>query len=148
MIDVYNSQRKKTGKVIQRGAALAKGEYQLAAAAVVVNQGKFLITQRHPEKPMGLLWEVPGGAVEAGETSCSAALRELKEETGIEVQSSEFCFVETICYEPLLQPEEVIAARFASFSEIKELQRTAQFTPFDFTLCHAIQKKRMKRKLE
>jgi hypothetical protein len=46
MLDVYNSQRKKTGKVIERGAALAKGEYQLAAAAVIINQEKFLITQR------------------------------------------------------------------------------------------------------
>jgi 8-oxo-dGTP diphosphatase len=167
MLDVYNSQRKKTGKVIERGAALAKGEYQLAAAAVIINQEKFLITQRHPAKQMGLFWEVPGGAVEAEETSRSAALRELKEEIGIVVQSSELQFVETICYEQLnllidgyvvsqnielselvLQPEEVIAARLASFSEIKELQGTRQFTPFDFMLCQVIQERQMNGRLK
>jgi 8-oxo-dGTP diphosphatase len=163
MLDIYDSQGKKTGKVIERGAALAKGEYQLAAAAVIINQGKFLITQRHPAKQMGLLWEVPGGAVEAEETSRSAAIRELKEEIGIHVQASEIQFIEKVCYDPLhllidgfcvsqnielaelvLQPEEVVAARFASFAEIEELQRRGQFTPFDFKLCQLIQKRQMK----
>ncbi len=45
-------------------------------AAVVERDGRYLITQRRPSAVLPLLWEFPGGRVEAGETDSAALQRE------------------------------------------------------------------------
>ena len=37
-------------------------------AAIIRDNGKILICQRPADKNCGLLWEFPGGKIEAGET--------------------------------------------------------------------------------
>lgn len=54
------------------------------ALAVVVNGSDTLIARRMPDRHMGDHWEFPGGKVEEGESPEHAAVRELREETGIE----------------------------------------------------------------
>ena len=61
----------------------------VAAVALVDADGRVLIARRPPEKPMGGLWEFPGGKVDPQETPESALIRELKEELAIDV--SEAC---------------------------------------------------------
>ena len=56
------------------------------AVAVVEHQGRLLIGKRPHGATLGGLWEFPGGKVEAGETPASAAQRECREETGIDVR--------------------------------------------------------------
>jgi mutator protein MutT len=46
---------------------------------IVVNDGKILLTKQYGK------FEVPGGGVDLGETPEQAVIREIKEETGIEV---------------------------------------------------------------
>ncbi len=55
-------------------------------AAILEQEGRFLITQRRPEATLPLLWEFPGGRVEPGETDAEALARELREEMAIEVE--------------------------------------------------------------
>ena len=55
------------------------------AAALVDADGRVLVQQRPPGKPMAVLWEFPGGKVEAGETPEACLIRELEEELGISV---------------------------------------------------------------
>jgi 8-oxo-dGTP diphosphatase len=61
----------------------------VAACALVDADGRVLIAQRPADKPMGGLWEFPGGKVEDGERPEQTLIRELKEELGIVV--SEAC---------------------------------------------------------
>ncbi len=56
---------------------------RFVAAALIVRGGEILIGQRRPDQPMALLWEFPGGKIEAGESPEEALVRELDEELGI-----------------------------------------------------------------
>ena len=58
----------------------------VAACALVDADGRVLIAQRPPGKPMAGLWEFPGGKVEEGETPETTLVRELREELGIETE--------------------------------------------------------------
>ncbi|WP_173934077.1 (deoxy)nucleoside triphosphate pyrophosphohydrolase [Chelativorans sp. Marseille-P2723] len=59
----------------------------VAACALVDADGRVLIAQRPEGKPMAGLWEFPGGKVEPGETPEETAIRELREELGIETKA-------------------------------------------------------------
>ena len=52
-------------------------------AALIWDNGKFLICQRPANKARGLLWEFVGGKVEKGETKEQALIRECQEELAI-----------------------------------------------------------------
>jgi 8-oxo-dGTP diphosphatase len=58
----------------------------LIAIAVIEQDDQFLIGQRPPGVPLAGLWEFPGGKVEPGESPEQAAIRECREEAGIEVR--------------------------------------------------------------
>lgn len=60
----------------------------VVAAALIDSDGRVLIAKRPRAKMMGGLWEFPGGKVNEGETPEAALVRELKEELGIEVETS------------------------------------------------------------
>lgn len=54
-------------------------------AAVIEHEGCYLITQRKPSAVFPLLWEFPGGRVEAGEGEIEALVREVEGRIGIRV---------------------------------------------------------------
>ncbi|NIJ19129.1 8-oxo-dGTP diphosphatase [Sphingomonas naasensis] len=58
----------------------------VVAVALVDAEGRVLVQQRPPGKPMAGLWEFPGGKVEPGEVPEAALVRELAEELGIEAE--------------------------------------------------------------
>lgn len=62
---------------------------EVAAGILLDSEGRYLLGQRPEGKPYAGYWEVPGGKIEKGETIFEALKRELQEELGIDIQSSE-----------------------------------------------------------
>lgn len=60
--------------------------HDIAVALIWRNDGRLFIQRRPPEGLLGGLWEFPGGKVEPGEDAAQAAVRETREETGLEVR--------------------------------------------------------------
>ena len=89
--DIYDINKKKTGKTAERGVTkLQDGEYHLAVQAVIINsKGEILISKRAAYKTYGLMWEMNGGSILLGETSIEGMIRELKEELGIIVNKQD-----------------------------------------------------------
>lgn len=59
-------------------------------AALVVRDGRYLVTQRMEGDSFGGFWELPGGKLEAGETLEQCVVRELKEELDVTVVPAKF----------------------------------------------------------
>ncbi|GEL05286.1 NUDIX domain-containing protein [Rummeliibacillus sp. G93] len=86
MWDVYDKDRKLTGKQMRRGDAFEQGDFHLVIHVCLFNQqGEMLIQQRQPNKDHWQnMWDLTvGGSALAGETSQQAAEREVEEEIGL-----------------------------------------------------------------
>jgi 8-oxo-dGTP diphosphatase len=83
----------------------------IGVSVCVVQAGRVLLTQR-ARPPFENLWSLPGGHVKRGERLRDAALRELKEETGINASLGEI-----IGWNEIIRPEKhvVIAVFTAQF---------------------------------
>lgn len=137
--DLYDADRNPLGRTIKRGDAFAEGEYYVCCEIWMQNsEGKFLMTQRHPDKKAGGLWEFTGGGVLAGETTKQAAVREVQEELGLRIEESELTLLEVYQHKNYfmdiflvkkdvdvsaltLQAEEVVDAKWVSHEELLQM---------------------------
>lgn len=86
--DIYDINRNKTGKTVERGKPMSQNEYHIVVNVWIKNSdGKWLISKRSPNKHYGNLWECCGGSAVSGEDSLTAAIREAEEELGIELKA-------------------------------------------------------------
>jgi 8-oxo-dGTP diphosphatase len=85
--DLYTKYREKTGKEHIRGEKLPEGFYHLVVHVWIRNhKGEYLISKRSAARPtFPLMWECVGGSVLKGESSMEGALREIKEEVGLDL---------------------------------------------------------------
>lgn len=61
----------------------------VSAATITINQQGEILLIKGPRRG----WEIPGGQVEEGESLKEAAVRETKEESGIDIEVTKFCGV-------------------------------------------------------
>ncbi len=59
---------------------------------ILIKENKVLLTKRNPEIFEGNKWCIPGGHIDIGETPDEAVIREVKEETGLNVNKLKFLF--------------------------------------------------------
>ena len=106
---------------------------------MVEREGRYLITQRRPTAVLPLLWEFPGGRVEAGESDRDALRRELTERLGADARVGqlisfvshpyEHYTVELYLYECKLETDTLQALAVNDFRWV----RSGEFDSYDFT---------------
>lgn len=155
--DIYDENKQPTGRTMKRNDfQLKDNEYHLTVLGVVQHtDGRFLITQRVMTKRWAAgWWEVSGGGVMAGESSKAAVIREVGEETGLDVSQAEGGYVFSYSrknpgegdnyfvdiYKFVLefqesqvkpQPEETQGFKLATAEEIEELGKQGIFLHYD-----------------
>lgn len=148
--DVYDENRRPTGKLHRRGELLKDKDYHLVVHVWVRrSDGCFLLTKRAPNKGYPNMWECTGGSALAGDDSLTAALRELREETGLVIPPERgrivhsyrkdhyFCDVWLFEYE--FQPEQIrllenetCGAMCATADEILQMRREGLLVPYGY----------------
>lgn len=140
LLDLYNNKKEKIGKVYDRDSGEpGRGEYKLSVHVWIVNsKDQFLIQKRSENVKNPGKWAFTGGAVDAGESSVDGALREVREELGINVSKDEIEYFISFKREKgfvdvwliqkdidisdiIIQEEEVADVKWASLKEIKQL---------------------------
>lgn len=86
--DLYNKNREIIGSQV-RGEPLPDDGYHLVVHVWIKNKkGEYLISRRSKTRILHpLMWECVGGSVLKGESSLDGALRETKEEVGIDIKA-------------------------------------------------------------
>ena len=90
--DLYDRDRIPTGETHERGKPLPKGRYHMVVHVVIFNtKGEMVIQQRQPFKEgWPDMWDITvGGSAIAGDTSRTAAQREVMEEIGLALDLSD-----------------------------------------------------------
>jgi len=147
--DLYDKNRCKLNKIVNRGDKLNDNEYHLVVQVWIKNSdNKYLISRRSKNKTYPLMWETTGGSSLVNEDSLKAALRETKEELGIDLISEKGKVIgSTLRYfkncpdildvwlfnqdinpkDIVLQKEEVCDYMFATKEEIEKLIKEDKF---------------------
>ena len=140
-LDIYDENRIKTGKIIERkeNIPLEKNELVLAVQCWIINnKNEILLTQRKNEKKYGGMWEPTSGLVTSGENSIQGIKRELKEEIGVEIEDKDLKLLKTVIGERTIRDiyiinknidigdirfndGEVINAKYVTAEELKKM---------------------------
>ncbi len=148
--DVYDANRNLTGRLHRRGDFLPDGDYHLVVHIWLLNsKGEFLLTKRAPNKGFPNTWETSGGAAQAGDDSLTAALREVREETGLIAKAEnaerifefrredDFCDVWLVrqdfsLSDVVLLPGETIDKMYVHYDKLLGMRQNKELIPYSY----------------
>lgn len=156
--DIYDINRVKTGNVLEQGKLPEWGQFFLIVHVCVFNsEGRLLIQKRHESKRAWPgIWDISvSGHTMSGENTQQSAMREAKEELGLDIDLSErapqisfsfhygfddfFLVVKDVdIKDVVLQPTEVSEVKWASKDEIKGMIDNAEFIPYHHSMIDII----------
>lgn len=147
-IDIYDKDGRPTGAVRDKEEPLGPGEYRMAVGIWIQDKtGRIFLTRRSMEKRYAPgKWENPAGHVQAGETPVHAVVRELAEETGLNVLEEQITLLGCSCSWPYLgrdygvhmdaelsevrfQKGETCGAKWVTFTEFVDMIKAGEFAP-------------------
>lgn len=86
---------------------------KLAVCALMIHENKLLIMKRSATDDfLPGVWEFPGGSIDKGETAINALVREIKEETGIDISCEN---IKLVGISEEITPQEIIE-RYVQFN--------------------------------
>lgn len=88
-----------------------------AVAAIIVEDGRILLVKRGVEPSKGK-WSIPGGSVEWGESLTDALRREVREETGLEIEVDGIAGIFDLIIQPSADSSQPSADRAEAFHYI------------------------------
>lgn len=151
LINIYNDKRKKIDKIVDRyNYKKKKNEHDLSVQIWIMNDdGEIILTKRAEKMSYPNLWECTEGIVDYNETSLEAAIREVKEELGIEIYPYEivkmkidkdkecpkytdiyFCKKNVLVEEINLQQEECSEIRLVNEEEYNMSYQKGEIIPY------------------
>lgn len=158
--DLLDRNLRPLGKTLERNddTVPPKGAFHIVVNILSINNdGKILITKRHPDKTYGNMWEISGGSVLAGESPVNGAVRELYEETGLKADPDELLYMGQIIREHSgcihnfyifhgdftsndirLQENETVDFRLVMPSEIERMSNNGEFLGFLYNRMRAV----------
>ena len=139
LVDIYKNKHEKLNYEKER-KELEEGEYRLSTFIWVINDNDEILLQQRlaTTKKMPNMWGTTAGGVKSGETSLEGAIRELKEELGIDAKKEELEFIGSnkrisdfvevwLCKKNIseseltLNPDEVQAAKWVTVEEFEKM---------------------------
>ena len=157
--DTYDINMNKVDFVWERGKKYPSSLYHIVVSVLLINkEQKILVTLRNPSKTHPLCYEITTGSVLKGETPRQGAVREVKEEVGIDLKESDLiefgraaiddmhvlAYVAFIDFDEshiILDENEVIDYTLLTFNEFAQIIEHKDFHPLNRKIINKSKKK-------
>jgi 8-oxo-dGTP diphosphatase len=97
---------------------MAEQQFYVGVHGVIANRGRLLVLKRAPTMPYRPgAWDLPGGHLAIGESSEQCLLREIREETALEVAIERLLGINSMVSEPYVQA--LYACRLTVYRQLR-----------------------------